>query len=116
MELTADHSAAPFTEARQELTEPEAVETHVRRRGAVSPLTRRIFMVNSLALGILLGGLLYLGQYEDSLVEAELDALTLAGSLDYQACNDTVCFDPVSVPLSFTLHLEPHDTQRANRP
>ncbi len=81
MELTADRSAAPFTEARQELTEPEAIETHVRRRGAVSPLTRRIFMVNSLALGILLGGLLYLGQYEDSLVEAELDALTTQGEI-----------------------------------
>jgi hypothetical protein len=47
---------------------------------------------------------------------AELDALTLTGSLDYQACNDQLCFDPVSVPLTFTLDLESHDNQRANRP
>ena len=29
---------------------------------------------------------------------ADLDALTLTGQLDYQACDDTVCFNPVSVP------------------
>ena len=46
---------------------------------------------------------------------AELDALTLTGTLDYQACNDELCFDPVSVPLSFTLDLDALDRQRANR-
>ena len=46
---------------------------------------------------------------------AELDALTLTGTLDYQACNDELCFDPVSVPLSFTLDLDVLDRQRANR-
>ncbi len=35
----------------------------------------------------------------------ELDALTLSGTLDYQACNDELCFEPVSLPLSFTLEL-----------
>ena len=43
-------------------------------------------------------------EVEDAL--AELDALTLTGTLDYQACNDELCFDPVSVPLSFTLDLD----------
>jgi len=46
---------------------------------------------------------------------AERDALTLTGRLDYQACNDELCFDPVSVPLSFTLDLDALDRQRANR-
>ena len=46
---------------------------------------------------------------------AELDALTLSGTFDYQACNDLLCFEPVSVPLSFTLDLELLDRQRANR-
>ena len=31
--------------------------------------------------------------------------LTLKGSLDYQACDDKICFNPVSVPLSWTLAL-----------
>ena len=34
-----------------------------------------------IALGILVGGLLYLGQYEDGLVEAELDALKTQGEI-----------------------------------
>lgn len=47
---------------------------------------------------------------------AELDVLTLTGSFNYQACNHSVCFPPVSLPLSFTLDLQSLDTQRASRP
>ncbi len=41
----------------------------------ISPLTRRVLMVNMLALGALVAGLLFLDQYEDGLVEAELASL-----------------------------------------
>ena len=46
---------------------------------------------------------------------AELDALTLTGRLDYQACDDAVCFNPASVPLTWTLAVQPLDRQRASR-
>jgi hypothetical protein len=46
---------------------------------------------------------------------SQIDAVTLSGTLNYQACDDTLCFDPVSVPLSFTLDVETLDRQRANR-
>jgi len=46
---------------------------------------------------------------------SQIDAVTLSGTLDYQACDDTLCFDPVSVPLSFTLEVETLDRQGANR-
>ena len=46
---------------------------------------------------------------------AELDALTLSGTLDYQACNDELCFDPVSMPLSLPVELDGLDRQRAGR-
>jgi len=46
---------------------------------------------------------------------AQLDALTLSGTFDYQACDDRLCFEPVAVPLSFTLDLELLDRQRVNR-
>ena len=46
---------------------------------------------------------------------AQLDALTVSGTLVYQACDDRLCFTPVSVPLSFTLDLDLLDRQRANR-
>ena len=55
--------------------------TRLRRQGATSPLTWRIFTVNSLALGILLGGLLLLGQYEDGLIKARLTNLTTQGEI-----------------------------------
>ena len=35
------------------------------------------------------------------------DSVTVRGTLDYQACNDKVCFNPESVPLSWTLSLRP---------
>jgi peroxiredoxin len=31
------------------------------------------------------------------------ESLTLTGTLDYQACDDKVCFNPASIPLSWTL-------------
>ena len=56
----------------------------------------------------------------EATVEAEsaledLDTLTLTGSFDYQACDDEFCFNPVSVPLTFTLDLEANDNQGALR-
>ena len=43
------------------------------------------------------------------------DELTLTGSLDYQACDDEVCYNPVSVPLSWTVAIRPL-TSRPRRP
>ncbi len=40
---------------------------------------------------------------------AELDALTLTGTLNYQACDDEICYLPATVPLSFTLDLQDRD-------
>lgn len=35
------------------------------------------------------------------------DTLTVTGTLEYQACDDQICFNPSSVPLSWTLSLRP---------
>ena len=35
------------------------------------------------------------------------DSLTLAGSVDYQACDDKICYNPVSVPVTFNVELKP---------
>ena len=45
----------------------------------------------------------------------EVDLLTLTGRFNYQACDDAVCFEPVSVPLTWTLTLSPLDRQRVER-
>ena len=44
------------------------------------------------------------------------ESLTLTGALDYQACDDKLCFNPASVPLSWTLSLRPLVFERPNRP
>ena len=37
---------------------------------------------------------------------------TIEAALDYQACDDKICFNPQSVPLSWTLGLKPLDRER----
>ena len=47
---------------------------------------------------------------------AGLDVVTLTGRLDYQACDDEVCFSPTSIPLTWTLTVDPLDRQRVATP
>jgi hypothetical protein len=35
----------------------------------------------------------------------EQESVTLTGTLEYQACDDAICFNPVSLPLSWTVGL-----------
>lgn len=44
------------------------------------------------------------------------ESITVEGTLAYQACDDTVCFNPVSVPLTWTMSLKALVTERAPRP
>ncbi len=43
----------------------------------------------------------------------DVSALTLKGTLDYQACDDKVCFSPQSVPLTWTVAIGHLDRERA---
>jgi hypothetical protein len=40
------------------------------------------------------------------------ESVTLKGALEYQACDDKICYNPESVPLSWTLALRPLVTER----
>jgi hypothetical protein len=42
------------------------------------------------------------------------ESLTLAGTLEYQACDDKQCFNPASIPLSWTVGLKPLVRERPN--
>jgi hypothetical protein len=42
-----------------------------------------------------------------------ISTLTINGTLSYQACNDTVCFNPQLVPLAWTVTLRQLDRARA---
>jgi peroxiredoxin len=45
----------------------------------------------------------------------DITSLTLKGTLNYQACDDNVCFSPQSVPLTWTLEVRQLDRDRAKR-
>ena len=45
-----------------------------------------------------------------------VETVTISGSLEYQACDDRVCFAPHSIPVSYTVKLRPLDTERATVP
>ena len=58
---------------------------------------------------------------QDVMIDASRDAeaaitngadMTLTGTLDYQACDDKVCFAPQSIPLSWTVRLRTLDRER----
>ena len=46
---------------------------------------------------------------------ADRTAMTITGTLTYQACDDKVCFNPQTVPLEWTIGLKALDRERAKR-
>ena len=45
-----------------------------------------------------------------------VDTVTIAGTLEYQACDDHLCFTPRSIPVSYTVKVRQLDTERATVP
>lgn len=40
---------------------------------------------------------------------AGMSTVTIAGAIEYQACDDQICYNPVRIPISFTLPVTPLD-------
>ena len=68
-----------MTDRASDNDEPKPEEPAKRR--VVSSLTRRILTVNVVALLIPVAGLLYVGPYRDSLIDAELESLRSQGEM-----------------------------------
>jgi len=78
--VTATTNPRDAAAAAEPRAKPRAPATprprfRVRARWHLSPLTRRILAVNVLALALLGIGVLYLGEYQDSLVTANIESL-----------------------------------------
>jgi peroxiredoxin len=43
-------------------------------------------------------------------------SLTISGTLEYQACDDKICYNPASVPVSWTINLRPLVRTTPQRP
>src|ERR1700748_195337 len=85
------------------LAPPAASQRKRFRARWVSPLLRRILLVNALPLALLVAALLYLDQYQNGLLEAEVGALReqakiYAGALGESAVRDDGAGSPVLIP------------------
>jgi hypothetical protein len=45
-----------------------------------------------------------------------VDTVMLSGVLEYQACDDRLCFTPRSIPVFYTVKVRQLDTERAAVP
>ena len=70
--------------------------TRHQRGRRISPLTLRILAVNVLALALLGIGLLFLGEYESSLIDTELQALKTQGEIFAAALGEGAVIDSVA--------------------
>src|SRR5258707_1207840 len=75
---------------------PWASPAPTRPRRRISPLTLRILAVNVLALAMLGIGLLFLGEYESSLIDTELQALKTQGEIFAAALGEGAVIDSVA--------------------
>ena len=85
------------------LSTPAASQPKRFRQRWVSPLLRRILLVNALPLALLVAALLYLDQYQNGLLEAEVSSLReqakiFAGALGESAVRTTDPDNPRLVP------------------
>jgi len=84
------------------LSHPVSAQRRFRQRW-VSPLLRRILLVNALPLVLLVAALLYLDQYQEGLLESQVTALreqarVFAGALGESAVRITDAEDPKLAP------------------
>ncbi len=86
---------------RSDANSPEAIGKRGRLRRIFSPLTLRILAVNLTAPVLLVLGLLFLDQYEDTLIAAELDALRTQGELMAASIGEgaVIIADTDAIPL-----------------
>jgi hypothetical protein len=44
---------------------------------------------------------------------SRLETLSIKGTVDYQACDDRICYTPASIPVSLTIKVRPLDGERS---
>ena len=64
------------------------------RRGPVSPLVRRVLVVNLIALMILVGGIFYLTQFRERLIERRLEQLQVQADILAGAIGESATAGP----------------------
>ncbi|HML09992.1 MAG TPA: stimulus-sensing domain-containing protein [Stellaceae bacterium] len=98
--IASTEAAAPAASAPASRNTPPPGESRTRRRRRwrwpwprLSPLTRRIIAVNVLPLALLALGFLYLGKFESSLVDQQVEALKTQGEIFAAALGEGAVLD-----------------------
>jgi two-component system sensor histidine kinase ChvG len=91
IDIASTKAAPPGAEAAAEPADREA--TARRHRLRLSPLTRRIVVVNILPLALLAIGFLYLGKFESSLIGQQVEALRTQGDIFAAALGEGAVLD-----------------------
>jgi two-component system sensor histidine kinase ChvG len=86
------HSAEPAAEPQAPATLGPAIPRR-RLRWRISPLTRRIIVVNVVPLAVLAIGFLYLGKFEASLIGQQIEALRTQGEIFAAALGEGAVLD-----------------------
>jgi two-component system, OmpR family, sensor histidine kinase ChvG len=115
---TTEQGAAPAAQAARVPAAPAvpAAPVRVGRRTRLSPLTRRILAVNVVAIAILGLGMSYLGQYQQSLVTTEEEALKTQGQIFAAALGDGAVLDVAGEGVSLIPGLGREMMQRLVEP
>ena len=113
--VSETHGETMLAPARADQHGPGA---RARPKRLLSPLTIRILLLNIPALGILLGGALFLGQYRDGLVEAKIEGLItqaaiIAGALGQSAAPPEAGQFDVEIARGLVLRLAVTSENRA---
>ncbi len=74
-----------------------------RRRRGISPLMLRIMAVNFVALAMLLGGVLYLDEFRNSLIEARAQELVIQGEIIAGAIGEAATGNAEMAEINMTL-------------
>ena len=82
---------------------PETKSGRPKFRGPFSPLTRRILAINAVALGFLVGGVLYLDRFESGLIEARGEALMTQGEIIAGALAEAATSGPETARIKLDL-------------
>lgn len=77
-----------------------ALTVNKRKRRVFSPITRRILAVNMIALGILVIGILYLGEYRRGLILSEVSGLETQGEMFAAALGEGASVDRATASRS----------------
>ena len=72
-----------------------------------------LFAVSCLAFGLVTGAVLIDATPQGQAAMKDVTTLTIKGVLNYQACDDKMCFTPQTVPLTWTVTVRQLDRERA---